>query len=192
LEWKLSITQRGEDIRSYVGEGQPGFIGWVIIPNELVKSEIPIEYVLWVKNKPGIEKVAAGTIPVDYYSFTRKKTEELPDKIIAKFSLILFDFDDDNISGKDMEIINKDILPLIKFNSTVKIYGYTDRIGDENYNRELADRRALSVKKYLESKVKTAKYEVYSVGENELLFDNNLPVGRQLSRTVQIYILTPR
>jgi outer membrane protein OmpA-like peptidoglycan-associated protein len=191
-EWKLTIYQSGEEVRSFVGQGIPGYIAWVIIPNELIKSEIPVEYVLWVKNEKGESKESAGTIPVDYYSYTRKKTEELPDKTIAKFSLILFDFDDDKISEEDMEIINRDILPLINFNSTVKIFGYTDRIGEEGYNKSLAQRRANTVKDYLQSKVKSAKYEASGVGESELLFDNDNPVGRQLSRTVQIYILTPR
>ena len=192
LEWKMTITQKGDEIRTFAGFGIPETVNWVIIPNELVKSEIPIEYVLWAKNSAEKEKEAAGTIPVDYYSLSRKKTEELPDKTIAKFSLILFDFDDDKISQKDLEIIDKDILPVIKFNSTVKIFGYTDRIGDAKYNKGLADRRAVTVRKYLESKVKTAKYEVFGVGENEVLFDNDLPIGRHLSRTVQIHIISPR
>lgn len=191
-EWKLSITQKGNEIRTFAGFGAPEIVDWVIIPNELVKSEIPIEYVLWAKNSKSKEKEVSGTIPVDYYSSSKKKTEELPDKTIAKFSLILFDFDDDKISQKDLDIINKDILPLIKFNSTVKIFGYTDRIGDEKYNKGLAQRRALTVRKYLESKVKSAKYESYGAGESPTLFDNDLPVGRQLSRTVQIHIISPK
>ncbi|MFH1049996.1 MAG: OmpA family protein [bacterium] len=192
LEWKLSVTQKGSEIRSFAGVGNPEIVDWIIIPNELVKSEIPIEYVLWAKNSKEDEKEAAGTIPVDYYSSTKKKTEELPDKTIAKFSLILFNFDDDKISQKDLDIINKDILPLIKFNSAVKIFGYTDRIGDENYNKGLAQRRATAVKRYLESKVKTAKYESFGIAESSAPFDNDLPVGRQLSRTVQIHIISPR
>ncbi|ROL62529.1 OmpA family protein [Bacteroidetes/Chlorobi group bacterium ChocPot_Mid] len=192
LEWKLSINQKGNEIRTFAGKGAPEVVDWVIIPNELVKSEVPIEYILWAKNENDIEKEVAGTVPVEFYTSTRKKTEDLPDKIIAKFSLILFDFDDDKISKNDMEIINRDIIPLIKFNSTVKIIGYTDRIGDENYNKGLAERRALSVRKYLESKVKTAKYEYRGAGETPALFDNDLPVGRQLSRTVQIEIISPR
>ena len=112
--------------------------------------------------------------------------------ICCKQERILFDFDSDKISESDLSIINRDIVPEIKFNSTVKIYGYTDRIGEPKYNRELAQRRATAVMNYLQSKVKSAKYEVYGVGENEVIFDNKLPVGRQLSRTVQIYVITPR
>ncbi len=192
VEWKLSIYQEGTEIRSFNGTTEPGYIAWVIIPNELKKSQIPIECILWVKNSKGLEANAAKTIPVDYYSYSRKKTENLPDKTITKFSLILFDFDSDKINEKDLIIIDNDIVPMINFNSTVKIYGYTDRIGEENYNKELALRRAENIKKYLQSKVKSAKYEVYGVGENEIIFDNDLPLGRQLSRTVQIFIETPK
>ncbi len=90
------------------------------------------------------------------------------------------------------EIIEKNILPEIKYNSTVQIYGYTDRIGSEEYNRKLSDKRAVAVKDILSSKAKSAKYEVYGVGENNILFDNDSPIGRQLSRTVQVYVITPK
>ncbi len=83
-------------------------------------------------------------------------------------------------------------MPAIKFNSTVEIYGYTDRIGDDNYNKQLAEKRAEAVKKILEAKVPSAKYNVQGVGESVSIFDNESPVGRHLSRTVQVLISTPR
>ena len=83
-------------------------------------------------------------------------------------------------------------MPEIKFNSTVKIFGYTDRIGDKNYNKSLAERRAKEVKKFLLSKgVKDNQTELIPIGEDILIFDNNSPIGRHLSRTVQVLIITP-
>ena len=156
------------------------------------KSQIPIDYVLTATNAKDLKRTVSGSIPTEYFSFLRKKSEELPDKTISKYSLILFDFDKAEISEKDKTIIEENILPEIKFNSTVKIYGYTDKIGKEDYNKNLSERRAAAFKDLLSSKVKDAKYETYGVGENEVIFDNNSPIGRQLSRTVQIYVITPR
>ena len=83
-------------------------------------------------------------------------------------------------------------MPEIKFNSTVKIFGYTVRFGDKNYNKSLAERRAKEVKKFLLSKgVKDNQTELIPIGEDILIFDNNSPIGRHLSRTVQVLIITP-
>ena len=95
-------------------------------------------------------------------------------------------------SDQDKQIIDKYVIPSISANSTIQIYGYTDKIGDEDYNKNLATRRADNVRKYLEGKVKNVNYETYSIGESVLIFNNNLTTGRQLSRTVQIYVITPK
>ncbi len=190
--WQFEIEQAGQTIRNVKGIGDIHPIQFVIIPNELKKSQIPVDYVLTATNAKDLKRTVSGSIPTEYFSFTRKKTEELPDKTISKYSLILFDFDKADISEKDKAIIEENILPEIKFNSTVKIYGYTDKIGKEDYNKSLSERRANAVKDLLSAKVKDAKYETYGVGENEVIFDNNSPIGRQLSRTVQIYVITPR
>jgi outer membrane protein OmpA-like peptidoglycan-associated protein len=190
--WQLTISQAGRQIRNFNGKGAPVPIKMIIVPNELTKSQIPVEYTFTAISAKNLIKDATGTIPIDYYSFTRKKSEELPDVSISKYSLILFDFDKSDVSSQDREIIEKYIVPAVKFNSTVKVYGYTDRIGDDAYNQKLAERRANAVKEILEQKVKTAKYEAHGVGEKILIFDNDSPVGRQLSRTVQIHIYTPK
>ena len=192
IYWELNVMQAGNELRTYTGTGELPALSWVIYPNELTNKQIPVEYTLTVKNKSGIEKTVNGSIPVDYFSTIRKKTEELPDKTISKFSLILFDFDKANITERDMDIIKEEIIPAIKYNSTVKIYGYSDRIGDEDYNKKLAQRRAEAVQEKLSAAISDARYEVYGVGENEFIFDNDSPIGRQLSRTVQVYVITPR
>ena len=92
----------------------------------------------------------------------------------------------------DKEIIDNNIIPAIEYNSTVQIYGYSDRIGQEDYNKKLALKRARNVEEYISSKAKDAKYEVYGIGESIQPYDNDLTIGRQLSRTVQIYIITPK
>jgi outer membrane protein OmpA-like peptidoglycan-associated protein len=192
ISWKLEITQMDKTLRVMEGTGDIPPLQWIIYPNELHKKEIPIEFNLSVKNSAGLSRRESGTIPVDYFSFIRKKEEQMPDRIIYKFSLVLFDFDKSDISPSDMKIIEDNVLPSVKFNSIVKIYGYTDKIGDQGYNKKLAQKRAETVAKLIKDKVKDAKVEVYGVGYNKGLFENDTPVGRHLSRTVQILVESPK
>lgn len=185
------ITQAGKTLREDREEGEPRIKRWVIRPDELSASQLPIEYHLTVKNQDGVEKEANGTIPVDYISSTRKAVEKMQDRTIEKFSLILFDFDKADLTAENQRILEKTVIPSLKYNSVVKIYGYTDRTGDAKYNKELSRRRAEKIKEALFSKAKTAKYELTGVGKDLLIFDNDSPVGRQLCRTVQIIVETP-
>lgn len=190
-QWKLTITQAGNTLREFDRTGEPSPQRWIIRPNELSASQLPIEYTLTVSDQSGATKDASGTIPVDYISSTRKSVEQLPDRTVEKFSLILFDFDKAEMTGDNQRILDKIVVPAVKFNSVVKIYGYTDRIGEPDYNKKLSTQRAEAIKSYLSGKVKAARYETAGVGEDLLLFDNEAPTGRQLSRTVQIFIETP-
>ncbi|MBX3044981.1 MAG: OmpA family protein [Candidatus Kapabacteria bacterium] len=190
--WELEVMQSGKLIKKYAGEGIPEPMQWSIMPNDLAANEIPVDYTFkaWTINDQ--RSTANGTLPVEYFSITRKKTEERADRTISKFSLMLFDFNSPDVSELDKRIILNSIVPEIKFNSTVQVYGYTDIIGDADYNKKLALQRATNVQDFLKTKVKGAKYEVFGVGESVQIFDNKTPTGRQLSRTVQVYVITPK
>jgi outer membrane protein OmpA-like peptidoglycan-associated protein len=190
--WQLELSQSGSLIKNFRGDGTPNEIQWGIRPNQLAASDLPVEYNFTVENDKGKSDNYTGSIPVEYVSTSQRSREEKPDKTVSKFSLVVFDFDSPEISDHDKEIIDNNILPAIEYNSTVQIYGYSDRIGQEDYNKKLALNRARNVEKYISSKAKDAKYEVYGIGESIQPYDNDLTIGRQLSRTVQIYIITPK
>ncbi|PKL80924.1 MAG: hypothetical protein CVV25_01720 [Ignavibacteriae bacterium HGW-Ignavibacteriae-4] len=191
-KWQLELSQSGKMIKTFNGGGNPNEIQWAIKPNQLSASDLPVEYNLSVENVKGKSNNITGSIPVEFISTSQRSQEVKPDKTISKFSLVVFDFDSPEISAHDKEIIDNNILPAIAYNSTVQIYGYSDRIGEENYNKKLALQRARNVEKYISSKAKDAKFEVYGIGESIQPYDNDLTIGRQLSRTVQIYVITPK
>ena len=190
--WELELQQSGNTIKRYSGYGSPDKIQWTISPNELASNEIPADYNLTVWTKSGNKGNYSSSIPIEFLSISKKKSQESPDKSISKYSLVLFDFNSPEISEMDKKILFDNVIPSIKYNSTVQIYGYTDRIGSEDYNKKLASQRANSVKDLLMTRAKDAKYEVFGVGEGVQIFDNNLTSGRQLSRTVQVYVITPK
>ncbi len=190
--WDLQISQAGTILKKFNGSGKPEPQRWNIQPDELTASEIPVDYTFSAENVKGLSESESGSVPVEYYSISRKETEDMPDKTISKFSLTVFPFDKAEVSDHDRRIIEENVISAIKYNSTVQIYGYTDRIGEEDYNKKLAMKRAETVRDILKSKVKSAKYEVFGVGEKVKIFDNDSPIGRYLSRTVQIYVITPK
>lgn len=191
-KWQLELSQSGKMIKTFNGGGNPNQIQWSIRPNQLAASSLPVEYNLTVENEKGKTDNFTGSIPVDFVSTSQRSQEDKPDKTVSKFSLVVFDFDSPNISEQDKAIIDNNILPAIQYNSTVQIYGYSDRIGEEGYNKKLALDRARNVEKYISTKAKDAKFEVYGIGESIQPYDNDLTIGRQLSRTVQIYVITPK
>lgn len=190
--WEMEIKQSGKLLKTYAGNGTPDKIQWTISPNELSSNEIPADYNFTVWTKSGAKNNYSGSIPVEFLSISKKKSQDTPDKTISKYSLVLFDFDSPNVSDLDKSILNEFVMPNIKFNSTVQVYGYSDRIGSEDYNKKLATNRANAVKDLILQKAKDAKVEVFGVGEGVQIYDNNLTTGRQLSRTVQIYVITPK
>lgn len=192
ISWNFEVTQEDRLVKRFAGTGEPRNLQWVVLPNDLARTKVPVDYTLFAENDKGATDQISGSIPVDYFSISRKDTEDRSDKEISKFSLVVFDFDSPEISFVDKEILKKNVVPAINSNSTIQIYGYADRIGNDEYNKKLALRRAEAVKKYLEPYTKNNVIEVYGIGENIELYDNDLPTGRQLSRTVQIYVITPK
>lgn len=190
ISWTLEITQAGRLIKKMHGvELQP--IKWFIATNELNASQVPVDYSFSVNSGEENSRYN-GTIPLEYFSITRKKTIEQADRSINKYSLILFDFDKSEISEADKQIIDKYIIPSIKYKSTIDIFGFTDRIGNAAYNKKLAESRANTVKNYILEKNKNVSIRVFGVNATEAPFDNNSPIGRHLSRTVQVYVVTPK
>jgi outer membrane protein OmpA-like peptidoglycan-associated protein len=159
--------------------------------NDLQSSEIPLEYTLNVFTQDTVASYT-GYINMDYSSILKKKSIEQPDYTINKYSLVLFDFDSPVITDVNRKVIDKYIIPNIYFGSNIDIYGYSDRIGNPNYNTQLSLQRANAVRDYILTKNRNVPINAYGLGNESEIFDNELPIGRQLSRTVQILVITPK
>jgi len=190
--WTMSVTQAGRPLRELKGVGRPDRVTWPIRPNELSPDQVPVDYELVVRAEDGDSATAIGSIPVDYVSSVRKKTENLPDRTVDKYSLILFDFDKASLTEDNARILERMVLPNITSTSKVNIIGYTDRIGNDAYNQKLSRERAETVRAFLQARAKDASYSINGVGEATEIFSNDVAVGRQLSRTVQVIVETPR
>lgn len=125
-------------------------------------------------------------IPIDLISVEKKRQNETKDTVINIYNLILFDFD-----KHTLDPVNKRITDIIKSeiteNAVVTVIGYTDIIGDDDYNLRLSQRRAESTANALNAK----NIKFFGKGESELLFDNGTPEGRFYCRTVVVEVRIP-
>jgi peptidoglycan-associated lipoprotein len=72
-----------------------------------------------------------------------------------------------------------------------EIAGYTDSIGDKNYNEKLGLERAEAVKRYLyeQHQIPLHKMNVISYGEDNPVAENKTKAGRAQNRRVVIRVL---
>lgn len=113
------------------------------------------------------------------------------DQIILNMpSNITFATDQDRVIPAFFPTLNSVALVLNKFNRTiVDVYGHTDATGDDNYNFNLSQRRALSVANYLNTQgVDSRRFAVTGFGETRPIANNATDLGRAQNRRVEIQI----
>ncbi len=161
---------------------------WVVAEEPIPQLETPIEIKFQGKDTLGNEINLSKNINITQKTIKKKREEIKNDTIFQRYSLIVFDFDKSELTANH-KIILGDIKSKIKPNSIVSIYGYADRTGTPQYNKDLASRRIDEVVKYL--KIKPENIRKYPIGSDELLYNNDTPQGRSYSRTVKIIVATP-
>lgn len=109
---------------------------------------------------------------------------------------VLYEYDDSKSIYIYEKYLSEVVVPIIPVNGKVIIHGYTDIVGDANYNLLLSTARANDVKKIMETALsktnrKDVKFEVRGFGENASLspFENKFPEERFYNRTVIIDII---
>ncbi|TDS11789.1 OmpA family protein [Sphingobacterium paludis] len=111
-----------------------------------------------------------------------------------KFTLssdLLFPTNSSYLTDKAKVELSK-VAKLLKNDTSKKLRvdGHTDSTGEENYNKWLSDKRAASVKKFLEDAgISGARIATKGLGQSKPVSDNKTPEGRQKNRRVEIVIL---
>lgn len=185
--WRLTAGQKGETLKEFSGTGAvPSMLDWHLEEDQahVPHFPIPIDYQLAVTDTKGQSyTVPKATIQTDQVTIQRKRRERRADKEINRYSLILFDFGSADISAGNRSIVDF-IKSRITLNSTVSVTGYTDRLGDADFNQKLSEQRARATT--------DALGVGRPVGQGETpLFDNNLPEGRFYCRTVNVVVEVP-
>ena len=80
-------------------------------------------------------------------------------------------------------------------NALLLVVGYTDAVGDEDYNQELSERRTGRVVNFLQQKCGWAPYRMLTptgMSESDPAADNTTPQGRAQNRRVAVNILVSK
>jgi outer membrane protein OmpA-like peptidoglycan-associated protein len=104
---------------------------------------------------------------------------------------IYFDIDSYDINSVSNEIISE-FSSYLKVNSKliISINGFTDDIGEINYNQELSEKRALAVyQKLIESGISLNRLRYKGFGEKFPKYKNKTEKDRELNRRTEFYII---
>jgi len=118
--------------------------------------------------------------------------EEILKKIEAAFKNVFFATGSDKLLAKSFKPLN-DVAKIMNDNPTyfANIDGHTDDVGKDDYNQNLSDKRAASVKAYLVSKgVADSRLTSTGYGETRPVADNKTAKGRALNRRVEMSVRT--
>ncbi|MBI2994512.1 MAG: OmpA family protein [Gammaproteobacteria bacterium] len=99
-----------------------------------------------------------------------------------------FEFDRDALTPEGMSILDRGA-SLLKNNSAVRveIVGHTDGMGSDEYNQRLSERRAETVRAYLESQgISPNRMSTSGRGESAPIASNDTKEGRAENRRVEL------
>ncbi|HFE44573.1 MAG TPA: OmpA family protein [Nannocystis exedens] len=120
--------------------------------------------------------------------------DEVPE-IVRQFDGVIrgiyFDLNKDTIKPKSMPVLDRAVDVLKEFPSiNIEISGHTDSTGTREYNLDLSNRRAGSVKNYLvEHGIEDSRIKVRGAGPDEPIDTNKSAAGRAKNRRIEFEIL---
>jgi outer membrane protein OmpA-like peptidoglycan-associated protein len=168
---------------------------WIDESGEKVNNISHIDYFIKITDQDGrIFESRHQPLPVSQTVESTTIAETKQDTVFEKFSLVLFDFNSSKLSESNQYLLQR---VLGRYNehpdATMKVYGYCDNIGSEEYNSKLSTERAKMTYNIL-VKMKIPKEQLSYLGYGEInpIFSNSTPEGRFLNRTVQIHISYPK
>ena len=102
-----------------------------------------------------------------------------------------FDFNKASLRPAGKLKLDENVKTLTQYSDiNVEITGHTDSIGTEKYNQKLSEKRAETVKNYMESKgIAASRMTTKGYGESKPIASNKTAAGRAENRRVEIEIL---
>ena len=105
---------------------------------------------------------------------------------------ILFDVDSSSLRTASRTTLRElaDTFKRYSDINNIEVEGHADSTGSDDYNLDLSQRRAMSVRNYLADQgVPTSRIVARGYGETQPKASNSTPEGRQLNRRVEIRIV---
>ena len=191
-KWSIHLTGDGQPLGSLEGQGdlEPAYS---LMIKDIGLSQISSSKTVTVDIEATDLKGKSLKLTADAAVQFIKREERLAQKkgyrVLEKYALILFDFNRSDIKAHNKEIVDR-IVDRIKEIPTarVSITGHTDSIGNQDYNVALSIKRARAAyDQILAGGIPKGENITYAgTGPLNPLFDNELPEGRALNRTVTV------
>ncbi len=102
-----------------------------------------------------------------------------------------FDFDKATLRPTGKAKLDDNVRSLTQYpDIDVEITGHTDSVGSDKYNQKLSEERAMTVKRYMESKgIAASRMTTKGYGETKPIASNKTKAGRAENRRVEIEIM---
>ena len=191
--WRLRLLGADKVLATQEGAGAPpAEVAFALealgLRNLAQLGQVSVD--LEVKDKEGnVFSTATGPVAINFIRREERIAQKTGNKVVEKYGLILFDFDRAELKDRNQVIVNRVIARVAELKGvSMEIAGHTDIIGTEKYNIELSGRRAKAV---YDTTLKTEMLAAAQIthagnGPNNPPYDNSLPEGRSLNRTVII------
>lgn len=180
--WRITLDQNGAPVgQALSGSGTPPAVQTMTIANATSLINQPLRYRLEATD-------AAGRTVTDE-GMTRIVPATVERSNLERFAMLSFDFDRSDINERARQMLELIAESISRDARVVRIDGFTDFTGTEEYNQNLSEARANSAVTSLRSMTTLpAATNVTGHGERDPKFNNDLPEGRQLNRRVEFTI----
>ncbi len=149
-------------------------------------------------SEPGMSRKAAKGNVNELERFLARSNiryEVLPGehKMVRLLDAIYFQTDSLNMTDQSRNWLNEIARYLASYQGVELIVeGYTDDVGDANYNEQLSEKRAQAVKNWISSRYKSLdKIYVRGFGGAMPVCDNSTSQGRACNRRVELLFILP-
>jgi outer membrane protein OmpA-like peptidoglycan-associated protein len=193
-DWKVTLHCGQRTIQIFEGQGNPP--EKIIVPLEAALLEqmttcdsIRSSIQATDKETNVLKSAEEDSLAINFLRRKEQMAQVQGYKVKEQYALILFDYNSAEIKERNQAVVERIVQRIQQVpDALVSVIGHTDILGSEEYNMDLSRKRAEAVQAQI---IKAAsslagKLHVSGVGPNDPLFDNNLPEGRALNRTVTI------
>ncbi len=190
--WSIALTGDGKPIGSLEGKGDFEADYFLMIKDiglDAISRCQTISVDIQLTDRKGKSLKVAANSNVRYIKREERKAQKMGYKVLEKYALILFDFNRSEIQEHNKKIVDRIVARIEEIpTAKVSIIGHTDTIGNEDYNLMLSKKRAKAAYDHiLASGVSVGENITFEgIGPSDAIFNNELPEGRALNRTVTV------
>jgi outer membrane protein OmpA-like peptidoglycan-associated protein len=189
--WAMTVFQ-GEPIITEYGVGDlPEKITIPITGKNTPTAQEELSYILELYDEDSRFEIRPRFIPVEYQSVKEKRQGSMEDIFYDDFIVILFEYNQMELGDRNRTQLMQ-LAEQIKQASSIRVLGSTDAIGADDYNAELAKKRAEGIAAFLSEMMDISSDKITVDFQQEALYDNLLPEGRAYNRHVRIELVTTK